>query len=290
MAKFVPTTGDTFDAIQIRIASPQEILKWSKGEVKKPETINYRTFKPEKDGLFCERIFGPVKDWECGCGKYKKVKHRGITCDRCGVEITESKVRRERMGCIKLAVPVSHIWFFKNTPSVISNLLDLPIRALERIIYFEQFVVVDPGDTSLEKKKLLTEDNYHEAREEYGVDSFTALMGAEAIKYLLQEIDLDELSAELHLQFQTATSQLVRSKSIKRLKIVESLRKSGNDPTWMILDVIPVIPPDLRPLVPLDGGRYATSDLNDLYRRVINRNNRLKRLLELRAPEVILRN
>ncbi len=290
MPKYVPTTGDFFDAIQIRIASPQEILKWSHGEVKKPETINYRTFKPEKDGLFCERIFGPVKDWECGCGKYKKVKHRGITCDRCGVEITESKVRRERMGCIKLAVPVTHIWFFKNTPSIIGSLLDLSIRTLERIIYFENFIVVDPGDTSLEKMKVLTEDDYQEERERYGQDRFTALMGAEAIKCLLEELDLDALSAELHLQFQTATSQQVRTKSIKRLKIVEMLRKSGNNPAWMVLDVVPVIPPDLRPLVPLDGGRYATSDLNDLYRRVINRNNRLKRLLELRAPEVILRN
>jgi DNA-directed RNA polymerase subunit beta' len=290
MAKYVPTTGDFFDAIQIRIASPREILKWSKGEVKKPETINYRTFKPEKDGLFCERIFGPVKDWECGCGKYKKVKHRGITCDRCGVEITESKVRRERMGCIKLAVPVTHIWFFKNTPSIIGALLDLSIRTLERIIYFENFIVIDPGDTPLEKMKVLSEDDYQEEREKYGADRFTALMGAEAIKRLLQEIDLDALSAELHSQFLTATSQQVRTKSIKRLKIIEALRKSGNDPAWMVLDVVPVIPPDLRPLVPLDGGRYATSDLNDLYRRVINRNNRLKRLLELRAPEVILRN
>jgi DNA-directed RNA polymerase subunit beta' len=290
LAKYTPTTGDFFNAIQIRLASPEEIMKWSKGEVKKPETINYRTFKPEKDGLFCERIFGPVKDWECGCGKYKKVKHRGITCDRCGVEITESKVRRERMGCIKLAVPVTHIWFFKNTPSVIGGLLDLSIRALERIIYFENFIVVDPGDTDLEKKAILTEDEYQEQRTKYGTDRFTALMGAEAIKILLDEIDLDALSAELHAQFTSATSQQVRTKSLKRLKIVESLRKSGNNPTWMVLNVIPVIPPDLRPLVPLDGGRYATSDLNDLYRRVINRNNRLRRLLELRAPEVILRN
>ncbi|MCK5862254.1 MAG: DNA-directed RNA polymerase subunit beta' [Candidatus Hydrogenedentes bacterium] len=290
MAKYTPTTGDYFDAIKIRIAAPEEILKWSKGEVKKPETINYRTFKPEKDGLFCERIFGPVKDWECGCGKYKKVKHRGITCDRCGVEITESKVRRERMGCIKLAVPVTHIWFFKNTPSVIGGLLDLSIRVLERIIYFENFIVVDPGDTDLEKKAILTEDEYQEHRANYGTDRFTALMGAEAVKILLEEIDLDALSAELHAQFASATSQQVRTKSLKRLKIVESLRKSGNKPTWMVLNVVPVIPPDLRPLVPLDGGRYATSDLNDLYRRVINRNNRLRRLLELRAPEVILRN
>jgi len=289
LSKYVPTTSERFDALQIRLASPEEILKWSRGEVKKPETINYRTFKPEKDGLFCERIFGPVKDWECGCGKYKKVKHRGITCDRCGVEITESKVRRERMGCIKLAVPVTHIWFFKTTPSSIGNLLDLSIRVLERVIYFENYVVIDPGDTSLEKMKTLTEDEYQDAREEWG-DRFVAKMGAEVIKLLLEEIDVDTLSAELHNQVATTTSMQGRAKAIKRLKVVEALRKSGNNPAWMVLDVIPVIPPDLRPLVPLEGGRYATSDLNDLYRRVINRNNRLKRLIELRAPEVILRN
>ncbi len=289
MAKYIATTGERFDAIAIRLASPEEILKWSRGEVKKPETINYRTFKPEKDGLFCERIFGPVKDWECGCGKYKKVKHRGITCDRCGVEITESKVRRERMGCIRLAVPVTHIWFFKTTPSCIGNLLDLSIRVLERIIYFENYIVMDPGDTKLEKMQTLTEDEYQDARSEYG-DRFSAKMGAEAIKMLLEEIDIDALSAELHAQFQTTTSLQSRAKAIKRLKVVEAIRKSTNNPAWMVLDVIPVIPPDLRPLVPLEGGRYATSDLNDLYRRVINRNNRLKRLIELRAPEVILRN
>jgi DNA-directed RNA polymerase subunit beta' len=273
----------------VRLASPEEILRWSRGEVKKPETINYRTFKPEKDGLFCERIFGPVKDWECGCGKYKKVKHRGITCDRCGVEITESKVRRERMGCIKLAVPVTHIWFFKTTPSCIGNLLDLSIRILERIIYFENYIVIDPGDTKLEKMQTLTEDEYQDARSEYG-DRFIARMGAEAIKTLLEEIDIEALSAELHAQFSSTSSIQARAKAIKRLKVVEAIRKSGNNPAWMVLDVIPVIPPDLRPLVPLEGGRYATSDLNDLYRRVINRNNRLKRLIELRAPEVILRN
>ncbi len=289
LAKYVATTGERFDALQIRLASPEEILKWSRGEVKKPETINYRTFKPEKDGLFCERIFGPVKDWECGCGKYKKVKHRGITCDRCGVEITESKVRRERMGCIKLAVPVTHIWFFKTTPSCIGNLLDLSIRVLERIIYFENYIVIDPGDTSLEKMQTLTEDEYQDAREEWG-DRFAAKMGAEAIKMLLDEIDIEQLSEELHGQITITSSQQARTKAIKRLKVVEALRKSGNHPTWMVLDVVPVIPPDLRPLVPLEGGRYATSDLNDLYRRVINRNNRLKRLIELRAPEVILRN
>ena len=289
MPKYIATTGERFNALTIRLASPEEILKWSRGEVKKPETINYRTFKPEKDGLFCERIFGPVKDWECGCGKYKKVKHRGITCDRCGVEITESKVRRERMGCIKLAVPVAHIWFFKTTPSCIGNLLDISIRILERIIYFENYIVIDPGDTELKKLAPLTEDEYQDYREEYG-DRFVAKMGAEAIKILLEEVDLDALSAELHAQFQSTTSMQARAKAIKRLKVVRALRKSGNNPVWMVLDIVPVIPPDLRPLVPLEGGRYATSDLNDLYRRVINRNNRLKRLIELRAPEVILRN
>ena len=289
MARHIATTGERFDAIAIRLASPEEILKWSHGEVKKPETINYRTFKPEKDGLFCERIFGPVKDWECGCGKYKKVKHRGITCDRCGVEITESKVRRERIGCIKLAVPVTHIWFFKNTPSCIGNLLDLSIRVLERVIYFENYIVIDPGETTLEKMQTMAEDGYQEARAQFG-DRFVAKMGAEAIKILLEELDLDALSAELHAKFASTSSMQARAKAIKRLKVVEALRKSGNNPTWMVLDIIPVIPPDLRPLVPLEGGRYATSDLNDLYRRVINRNNRLKRLIELRAPEVILRN
>ncbi|MFM1920702.1 MAG: hypothetical protein RLZZ303_2336 [Candidatus Hydrogenedentota bacterium] len=297
MSKYIPTTGDRFDAIQIQLASADEILKWSRGEVKKPETINYRTFKPEQDGLFCQRIFGPVKDWECACGKYKKVKHRGITCDRCGVEVTESKVRRERMGCIKLAVPVTHIWFFKNTPSCIGNLLDLSIRTLERIIYFEQYIVLDPGDVGelpgdpikLEKMQMLTEDEYQEARSAYG-DRFVARMGAEAIQTLLGELDLGALSAELHQQFATTSSQQARAKAVKRLKVVESFKKSGNNPAWMVLDVVPVIPPDLRPLVPLEGGRYATSDLNDLYRRVINRNNRLKRLMELQAPEVILRN
>jgi DNA-directed RNA polymerase subunit beta' len=289
LAKFIATTGDRFDALQIRLASPEDVLKWSRGEIKKPETINYRTFKPEKDGLFCERIFGPVKDWECACGKYKKVKHRGIVCDRCGVEVTESKVRRERMGCIKLAVPVTHIWFFKTTPSSIGNLLDLSIRALERIIYFENYIVIDPGDTDLEKMQTLTEDDYQDAHEQWG-DRFVAKMGAEAIKDLLEEIDIEALSVELHGRVATTTSMQARTKAIKRLKVVEALRKSGNNAAWMVLDVVPVIPPDLRPLVPLEGGRYATSDLNDLYRRVINRNNRLKRLIELRAPEVILRN
>jgi len=289
LPKYVATTGDRFSSLQIRLASPEDILRWSRGEVKKPETINYRTFKPEKDGLFCERIFGPVKDWECACGKYKKIKHRGIICDRCGVEVTESKVRRERMGHIKLAVPVTHIWFFKTTPSAIGNLLDLSVRVLERVIYFENYVVIDPGETHLEKMQTLTEDEYQDAREQFG-EAFSAMMGAQAVKTLLEEIDLEVLSAELHQQLANTTSMQARAKAVKRLKIVEALRKSGNNPAWMVLEVIPVIPPDLRPLVPLEGGRYATSDLNDLYRRVINRNNRLKRLVDLRAPEVILRN
>jgi DNA-directed RNA polymerase subunit beta' len=289
LARHVPTAGEKFDAISVRIASPDDIRRWSRGEVKKPETINYRTFKPEKDGLFCERIFGPVKDWECSCGKYRKVKHRGITCDRCGVEITESKVRRERLGHINLAVPVTHIWFFKSGPGCLSGLVDLSVRVLERIIYFEERIVVDPGDTPLEQRQRLTEEEYQQAREEYG-DGFVAKMGAEAIKEMLEKIDLDALAAELRTEYAEATSVQRRKKANKRLKVVEALRQSGNNPSWMVLEVIPVIPPDLRPLVPLEGGRYATSDLNDLYRRVINRNNRLKRLIELRAPEVILRN
>ncbi len=289
MAKYIPTTGDRFDAISIRLASPDEILKWSRGAAKKPATINYRTFKHEKAGVFWERIFGAVKDWEGGGGEDKKVKHRGITCDRCGVKITESKVRRERMGHIKLASPVTHIWFFKTTPSCIGNLLDLSIRALERVIYFENYLVIDPGDTDLDKMQTLSEDEYQEARAEFA-DRFVAKMGAEAIKSLLEEIDIEALSEELHVKFAKTNSQQARTKAIKRLKVVEALRKSGNNPAWMVLDIVPVIPPDLRPLVPLEGGRYATSDLNDLYRRVINRNNRLKRLIDLRAPEVILRN
>ncbi len=289
MSRYVPTAAEKFEAISVRIASPEDIRRWSRGEVKKPETINYRTFKPEKDGLFCERIFGPVKDWECSCGKYRKVKHRGITCDRCGVEITESKVRRERMGHINLAVPVTHIWFFKSGPGCLSSLLDLSVRALERIIYFEERIVVDVGDTPLEEKHRLSEEEYQEAREQYG-DRFVAKMGAEAIKDLLDKIDLETLATELRTEYAEATSVQRKKKANKRLKVVEALRQSGNKPSWMVLEVIPVIPPDLRPLVPLEGGRYATSDLNDLYRRVINRNNRLKRLIELRAPEVILRN
>ncbi len=289
MARYVPTTGNKFDAISIRLASSEEIRNWSRGEIKKPETINYRTFKPEKDGLFCERIFGPTKDWECSCGKYKKVKHRGITCDRCGVEITESKVRRERMGHINLAVPVAHIWFFKTVPSCVGNLLNMPIRTIERIIYYEEYVVVDPGDTPLKRCETLSEEEYQNAREQYE-NRFVAKMGAEGIKMLLEQLDLEELAAELRLEYEEATSIQVKKKANKRLRVVDALRQSDNNPAWMVLDCIPVIPPDLRPLVPLEGGRYATSDLNDLYRRVINRNNRLKRLIDLRAPEVILRN
>ncbi|RJP24684.1 MAG: DNA-directed RNA polymerase subunit beta' [Candidatus Abyssobacteria bacterium SURF_5] len=273
----------------IKVASPETIRKWSRGEVKKPETINYRTFKPEKDGLFCEKIFGPVKDWECSCGKYKKVKHRGITCDRCGVEVTEARVRRERMGHITLASPVSHIWFFKTTPSCIGNMLDLSVRSLEKVLYFEEYIVIDPGKTPLKKMQTLSEDAYRKAREEFGYD-FEAKMGAEAIKQLLEEIDIDKLTKELHAEFKESNSKQKKKKINKRLRIAEAIRQSGNKPSHMILDVVPVIPPDLRPLVPLEGGRYATSDLNDLYRRVINRNNRLKRLIELKAPDVIVRN
>jgi len=289
LSNYTVTTGDKFDSIMIKLASPEVIRKWSRGEVKKPETINYRTFKPEKDGLFCERIFGPVKDWECSCGKYKKVKHRGITCDRCGVEVTEARVRRERMGHITLASPVSHIWFFKTTPSCIGNLLDLSVRTLEKVLYFEEYIVIDPGATPLKKMQTLTEDAYRKAREEFGYD-WEAKMGAEAVKQLLEEINISELCSRLHAEFKESNSKQKKKKINKRLAVAEAIRKSGNKPEWMVLDIVPVIPPDLRPLVPLEGGRYATSDLNDLYRRVINRNNRLKRLIELKAPEVIIRN
>ncbi len=280
-----------FNAIQISIASPEKIRSWSFGEVTKAETINYRTFKPERDGLFCAKIFGPVVDWECLCGKYKRMKHRGVICDKCGVEVTRSRVRRERMGHIELAAPVSHVWFFKGLPSRIGQLLDLSLRDLERILYFESYVVVDPGVTELAEGDLLTEEAFRELRGEYPEpDAFDARMGAEAIKELLSRIDPDELAEELRIVMKTETSQIRRLKAAKRLKVVDAFRRSGNRPEWMIMDVIPVIPPELRPLVPLDGGRFATSDLNDLYRRVINRNNRLRKLLELRAPEVIVRN
>ncbi len=284
-----PKAINDFDAIRVSLASPEKIRSWSHGEVTKPETINYRTFKPERDGLFCARIFGPVTDWECLCGKYKRMKHRGVVCDKCGVEVTRSRVRRERMGHIELAAPVSHVWFFKGLPSRIGQLLDITMRELERVLYFEAYVVIDPGTTPLEEKQVLSEEQYRQARSEHG-ESFVARMGAEAIQELLRRLDLDEMAGELRLLMRTETSLVKRQKAAKRLRVVESFRKSGNRPEWMILEVIPVIPPELRPLVPLDGGRFATSDLNDLYRRVINRNNRLKKLLELRAPEVIVRN
>ncbi|WP_040192311.1 DNA-directed RNA polymerase subunit beta' [Clostridium culturomicium] len=280
---------NNFDAIQIGLASPEQIREWSRGEVKKPETINYRTLKPERDGLFCERIFGPIKDWECHCGKYKRVRYKGIVCDRCGVEVTKSKVRRERMGHIELAAPVSHIWYFKGIPSRMGLILDMSPRSLEKVLYFASYVVLDPKDTPLDKKQILTEKDYREAVDKYGYDGFVAGMGAESVKILLQDIDLEKLSAELKEDFKTSTGQK-KIRTIRRLDVVESFRKSHNKPEWMIIDVIPVIPPDLRPMVQLDGGRFATSDLNDLYRRVINRNNRLKKLLDLQAPDIIVRN
>ena len=279
-----------FDAIRISLASPEKIEQWSFGEVTKPETINYRTFKPERDGLFCAKIFGPITDWECLCGKYKRMKHRGVICDKCGVEVTQAKVRRERLGHIKLATPVSHVWFFKGLPSRIGHLLDISLRDLERVLYFEAYVVVDPMDTKLVQNQLLTEDQFRKAREEHGYSKFKAQMGAEAIKELLRRVSVDKLAVEMRERMRTETSAQKKLKFAKRLKVVDAFRKSSNKPEWMILDVVPVIPPELRPLVPLDGGRFATSDLNDLYRRVINRNNRLKKLMELKAPDVIIRN
>ena len=278
----------TFDAIRIGLASPEKIREWSRGEVKKPETINYRTLKPEKDGLFCERIFGPSKDWECHCGKYKKIRYKGVVCDRCGVEVTKSSVRRERMGHIELAAPVSHIWYFKGIPSRMGLILDLSPRTLEKVLYFASYIVLDAGDTELQYKQVLTEKEYQDMREKYG-SRFRVGMGAESIKELLQAIDLEKESAELKAGLRDASGQK-RARIIKRLEVVEAFRGSGNKPEWMIMDAIPVIPPDLRPMVQLDGGRFATSDLNDLYRRIINRNNRLKRLLELGAPDIIVRN
>jgi len=279
-----------FDHIRIGIASPEKILSWSYGEIKKPETINYRTFKPERDGLFCARIFGPVKDYECLCGKYKRMKFKGIVCEKCGVEVTLSKVRRERMGHIELASPVAHIWFLKSLPSRIGLILDMMLKDLEKVLYFESFIVLDPGLTPLDKLQLLTEDEFIDAQNEFGADNFKAGIGAEAIRLLLEELDLEELSESIRKEIKETTSQLKPQKLAKRLKVVEAFKVSGNKPEWMILKVIPVIPPELRPLVPLDGGRFATSDLNDLYRRVINRNNRLRRLMDLRAPDIIIRN
>ena len=278
-----------FDAIKISLASPERIRAWSRGEVKKPETINYRTFKPEKDGLFCERIFGPTKDWECNCGKYKRIRHRNVVCDRCGVEVTLSRVRRERLGHIELASPVTHVWYLKGVPSRIGYLLDMSTRNLERVIYYENYIVTDPGETPLPKKQLLSEEDYRKQRELHG-EGFKAKMGAEAVRELLREIDIDALAKKLRNEMRATSSAQKKKEIVKRLKVAESFRKSGNRPDWMILEVLPVIPPELRPLVPLDGGRFATSDANDLYRRVINRNNRLKRLIELKAPSVIVRN
>ncbi len=285
-----PRDAMSFDAMCIRIASPEKIRSWSYGEVKKPETINYRSFKPEKDGLFCAKIFGPTKDWECNCGKYKRMKHRGIVCDKCGVEVIQSKVRRERMGHIELAAPVAHIWFLKGVPSRIGILLDMSLKQLEKILYFEAYVVLDPLETPLKEKELLTEEKYRECVDQYGPQAFHVGIGAEAIRELLRQVDIEALWGERHEKVKAPASAALSKKITKRLKVIEAFHKSGNKPEWMILDVIPVLPPELRPLVPLDGGRFATSDLNDLYRRVINRNNRLKRLVELKAPGVIIRN
>ena len=280
---------EIFDKIRIGLASDEKIREWSKGEVKKPETINYRTLKPEKDGLFCEKIFGPTKDWECHCGKYKRVRYKGIVCDRCGVEVTKSKVRRERMGHIELAAPVAHIWYFKGIPSRVALVLDISPRSIEKVIYFAAYVVTDKGTSGLTEGQILNEKEYHDAEEKYGKGSFKAEMGAEAIRKLLQKVDLEKLAESLKKEIEESSEQK-KAKLIKRLDTVESFLLSGNKPEWMVLSVIPVIPPDLRPMVQLDGGRFATSDLNDLYRRVLNRNNRLKRLLELGAPEIIVRN
>lgn len=291
MNVFNPTAPtQTFDQIKISIASPERIHSWSFGEIKKPETINYRTFKPERDGLFCARIFGPIKDYECLCGKYKRMKYKGIICEKCGVEVTLSKVRRERMGHIELAAPVAHIWFLKSLPSRIGMLLDMTLKDLERVLYFENYIVLEPGLTPLKERQLLSEEELMDAQDQYGEDSFTAKIGAEAIRDMLEALDLEKTAADLRVEIAESTSELKPKKLAKRLKLIEAFMESGNRPEWMILTVVPVIPPELRPLVPLDGGRFATSDLNDLYRRVINRNNRLKRLMELRAPDIIIRN
>ncbi|MDH3234764.1 MAG: DNA-directed RNA polymerase subunit beta', partial [Alphaproteobacteria bacterium] len=282
--------SEDFDQLRISIASPERIRSWSYGEIKKPETINYRTFKPERDGLFCARIFGPIKDYECLCGKYKRMKYRGIVCEKCGVEVTLQKVRRERMGHIELASPVAHIWFMKSLPSRVGLLLDMTLRDLERVLYFENYVVLEPGLTPLKLRQLLNEDQYQQAVEDFGDDQFEVGIGAEALKTMLSGIELDEEREMLRVELKETKSEARRKKLVKRLKLVEAFMESNTRPEWMVLDVVPVIPPELRPLVPLDGGRFATSDLNDLYRRVINRNNRLKRLIELRAPEIIVRN
>ena len=279
---------ENFESIRISLASPEKVRQWSKGEVKKPETINYRTLKPEKEGLFCEKIFGPAKDWECHCGKYKRVRYKGVVCDRCGVEVTKAKVRRERMGHIELAAPVSHIWYFKGIPSRMGLILDMSPRSLEKVLYFASYIVIDPGDTSLSERQLLNEQEYRDAYDKFD-GKFTAGMGAEAVREILSRINLEAEAEELRGLLKDSTGQK-KIRIIRRLEVVEAFRQSGNRPEWIILDAIPVIPPDLRPMVQLDGGRFATSDLNDLYRRVINRNNRLKRLLDLGAPEIIVRN
>ncbi|MGW8187809.1 MAG: DNA-directed RNA polymerase subunit beta', partial [Desulfobacterales bacterium] len=284
-----PTDPRKYTGIRISLASPEQIRKWSFGEIKKPETINYRTFKPERDGLFCAKIFGPTKDYECNCGKYKRMKHRGVICEKCGVEVIQSKVRRERMAHIELATPVSHIWFLKSLPSKIGNLLDLTLKNMEKVLYFDSYIVIDPKETDLTRGQLMSDEKYREALEKYGTQ-FKAGIGAEAVKEMLADLNLDETYKELRRDIRETGSVAKRQKLAKRLKIVDAFRKSGVDPLWMIMDVIPVLPPDLRPLVPLEGGRFATSDLNDLYRRVINRNNRLKRLIDLKAPDIIVRN
>ncbi|MEE8415776.1 MAG: DNA-directed RNA polymerase subunit beta', partial [Desulfobacterales bacterium] len=284
-----PKDPRLYSSVRIALASPEQIRKWSHGEIKKPETINYRTFKPERDGLFCAKIFGPTKDYECNCGKYKRMKHRGIICEKCGVEVIQSKVRRERMGHIELATPVAHIWFLKSLPSKIGNLLDLTLKNMEKVFYFDSYIVIDPKDTDLSRGQLLSEDKYREALETYG-EKFEAGIGAEAVKRLLENIDLDSLYKKLRADILATKSVAKRQKLAKQLRITDAFRRSGVNPVWMIMNVIPVLPPDLRPLVPLEGGRFATSDLNDLYRRVINRNNRLKRLIDLKAPEIIVRN
>ena len=289
MAELMYDRVNDYASVKITLASPNDIRSWSFGEVKKPETINYRTYRPEKDGLFCERIFGPERDYECACGKYKGTKFKGIICDRCGVKVTHSRVRRKRMGHINLAAPIVHIWFFKAIPSHLGNLLGMKTSDIEKVVYFQDYTVIEPGDTPLKERQLLTEDEYRQAREQYGHE-FVAMMGAEAIKELLVKLDLHETQAQLREDLgNTRSKQKIKDLS-KRLKIVEQIRHSENKPEWMVMDVVPVIPPDLRPLVLLESGNFATSDLNDLYRRIINRNNRLKKLMDLNAPEVIIRN
>ena len=282
--------AQNFNSIKISLASPEKIKSWTYGEIKKPETINYRTFRPEKDGLFCARIFGPIKDYECLCGKYKRMKFRGIICEKCGVEVTKSNVRRERMGHINLATPVAHKWFLKSLPSRISLAIDMKLKEVERVLYFENFIVIEPGLTGLKKNQLLSEEELIKYQDEFGDEAFTAGIGAEAILEILKSIDLQKEKELLVKTINETKSKVSEERSIKRLKLIDSFIKTGNKPEWMILTVIPVIPPELRPLVPLDGGRFATSDLNDLYRRVINRNNRLKRLMDLKAPDIIVRN